>query len=974
VAAVESEASQAAGRHFAGTNTQFIMKYLRTRTPPGTVERVLRRAGEPRSADLLADAATWSSYTEFRNLLAACAAEVGEEGLAAIGLDAFADVSAPDATAMLQALGSPSALYADIGPAAASLAPVVALSAEEQSSNEWLIRQHFKYGLEPFRQWCQYSIGVLGVTPRLFGYPPALVVEEECQCAGAPECRFRVTWQPTDEPTRRADQLEVQVQVLQASLEALQVTVGDLVSGEDLDNVLGRIITSAARAVRAPGFVLAIETGFTTSQRVYSDGFGADEARCIAEDLLLGRRQTDPHCLVVDLVSPRCTYGRLAALNPGGEFYPQELAVLQAYARLAAAALDAAAAHAETRSQATRAEALLTLASALAEIVSTEDMAQRIAAAVPSVIDCDRAIVILAETASVGRIAGVSGYPNEIAATLKGRRCPVEGDVQLDVTIELHRPAPVGDRGAGQEFMDWTGTVAAATFPIMSGDQNLGFITVSVTNRPERLTGSADLEARLRGLAGQAFTALNNAALLDQVRRQALHDALTGLPNRALIFDRAEQMLARAHRDKRATAVFFIDLDNFKSVNDTLGHGAGDQLLRAVANRLSATIRADDTVGRLGGDEFVVLAEGTSLDAGPELVAARLLDVLSEPFELAGLGAMPLTMSASIGIATGERSSPDDLLRDADIALYRAKAAGKARAVVFQPYMQSELLDRLELELDLRATLCEQFFVTYQPIFDLANMEATGVETLLRWHHPRRGIVLPDSFVPILEETGMIFETGRWVLGEACRQAATWSRSGRPLNVAVNVSMRQLEDDVLVHDVRDALDASGLDPSALVLEVTETALMRDVDATVDRLTRLKALGVRIAVDDFGTGYSSLAYLKRFPVDILKIDRSFIAGIGESPEALAMVRALIQLGRALGLETLAEGIEDARQLERLRAEGCESGQGFLFAKPMDAAGIGSLLHRPDQLLVAGRSSTSSAIPSDGNSPAEEHAHV
>jgi diguanylate cyclase (GGDEF)-like protein len=946
VAAVEVEerAIPAAGRHFSGTNTQFIIKYLRTRTPPGTVERVLKRAGERRSADLLVDAVTWSSYSEFRNLLVACAAELGEDALVAIGLDAFADVSVPDATAMLQGLGSPSSLYADIGPAAASLAPVATLNSEEQGPNEWLMIQRFKYGLEPFPEWCRYSVGLLSVAPRLFGYPPALVIEEECECLGAPACRFRVTWQPTDEPTRRAEQLEVQVQVLRGSLEALQVTVGDLVSGEDLEEVLARIITSAARAVRAPGFVLAIEGGFSTSQRVYSDGFAPDEAERIAEELLLGRRQTDANCLVVELASTRCTYGRLAALNPIGHFYPQELAILQAYGRLAAAALDSAAAHEETRSQATRAEALLALSSALAEIASTEDVAQRIAQALPSVIDCDRAIVIVAESTCIGRIAGVNGYPDDIAAVLKGRKVALGRERQDDVTIELHDPNAIGDRSAGQEFMDWTGTAAVASFPVTSSGQVLGFIAASVTNRPERLTDSVDLKARLQGLAGQACTALNNATLLDQVRRQALHDGLTGLPNRALILDRAEQMLARAHRDKRATAAFFIDLDNFKTVNDTLGHGAGDQLLKAVGHRLSAAIRANDTVGRLGGDEFVVLSEGTSLDGGPELVAARLLDVLSAPFELAGFEGIPLTTTASIGIATGQRTSADGLLRDADIAMYRAKAAGKGCAVVFESYMQSEVLDRLELELDLRANLCEQFFVTYQPMFDLATLEMTGVEALLRWDHPRRGVVSPEMFVPILEDTGMIFETGRWVLREACTQAVTWHHAGGPFVVSVNVSMRQLESDALVDDVRDALAASGLDPSALVLEVTETALMRDVDATVERLGRLKLLGVRIAIDDFGTGYSSLAYLKRFPVDILKIDRSFIAGIGESSEALAMVHALVQLGHALGLEILAEGIEDARQLDRLRAEGCESGQGFVFAKPMDAAAIDALFTR------------------------------
>ena len=387
-----------AGRHFSGTNTQLIVKYLRARPGTGTVERVLERAGERRSADVLADSVTWHTYGEFRRLLTAVAAELGEDALPAIGLDSFAEVSVPDATAMLQSLGSPASLYADIAPAAAALTRVIDVTSEERGPNQWVIEQRIRHGLEPFREYCLYSMGLLGVTPRLFGYQPAEIVEESCQCDGAEACRFQVTWQATDEPTRRAEQLEVQVKLLQGGLEALQVTVGEFVSGEDLEEVLPRIISSAARAVRAPGFVLAIDQGVTTSQRIYSDGFEPDEAARIADELLKGDRASDGHCLVVELASTRCTYGRLAALNPSGAFYPQELATLQAYGRLATAALDAAAAIEETRSQAMRAEALLALSSALAEIASTEEMAQRIAEAVPSVVDCDRAVVVLVET------------------------------------------------------------------------------------------------------------------------------------------------------------------------------------------------------------------------------------------------------------------------------------------------------------------------------------------------------------------------------------------------------------------------------------------------------------------------------------------------------------------------------------------------------------------------------------------------
>jgi diguanylate cyclase (GGDEF)-like protein/PAS domain S-box-containing protein len=429
----------------------------------------------------------------------------------------------------------------------------------------------------------------------------------------------------------------------------------------------------------------------------------------------------------------------------------------------------------------------------------------------------------------------------------------------------------------------------------------------------------------------------------DLLAHQALHDPLTGLPNRTLILDRAEQMLARARRELQPVAALFVDLDNFKEINDTLGHEAGDKILQSVAERFTASLRENDTVGRLGGDEFVVLADGLSLAAGPELVAERIQDVLREPFRIDGYEGAPLMLSASVGIAVGDREVAQDLLRDADIALYRAKALGKNRCASFEPAMQSAVLDRLELTMDLHAALAHgEFFVLYQPILELESNSICGVEALLRWRHPSRGVVLPEEFMPLLEDSGLILDVGRVVLQEACRQAAEWNRRGHALTMALNVSMRQLETDDFVDDVREAMREHQIDPRSLIIEVTETALMRDSEATVRRLRALKDLGVSVAIDDFGTGYSSLAYLQQFPVDALKIDRSFVAAMGTSSEATALIHTLIELGRALGLETLAEGIEDQLQLEALRHERCERGQGFLFSSAVAPEEIDTLL--------------------------------
>ncbi len=416
----------------------------------------------------------------------------------------------------------------------------------------------------------------------------------------------------------------------------------------------------------------------------------------------------------------------------------------------------------------------------------------------------------------------------------------------------------------------------------------------------------------------------------------ATHDALTGLPNRTLILDRVEQMLARSRRSQTPVAALFVDLDNFKSINDTLGHGVGDELLRAVTARLGGVVRDADALGRLGGDEFVVISEELSLAAGPELVAERLLDALQQPFKLGADKQTRLTVTASIGIAAGEHTSAEELLRNADIAMYRAKWDGKNRYAVFETGMQDTIQNRMELEMDLREALENgEFLLAYQPTFDLSDMRPTGVEALIRWQHPVRGLIQPDDFVPLLEETGIITEVGRWVLEQACAQGAAWRAAGHAVGMAVNVSGRQLDEDRLVADVEGALVRGGLEPEALTIEITETTLMRNVEETARRLAAIKRLGVRIAIDDFGTGYSSLAHLQRFPVDALKIDRSFISGMRDNLEGETLIQTLVQLGKALSIETFAEGIEQQDELSVLRGQDCDSGQGFLFARPLDA---------------------------------------
>jgi diguanylate cyclase (GGDEF)-like protein len=423
----------------------------------------------------------------------------------------------------------------------------------------------------------------------------------------------------------------------------------------------------------------------------------------------------------------------------------------------------------------------------------------------------------------------------------------------------------------------------------------------------------------------------------EELAFMATHDPLTDLPNRTLIVDRIGQMLARSGRQGTTVAALFVDLDNFKSINDTLGHQVGDELLQAVAARLQGVVREVDALGRLGGDEFVVLVGDLAADASPALVAERLLDALKQPFKLGPEGETTVTIGASIGIALGDGATAGSLLRDADIAMYRAKWDGRNRYAMYETGMQDVVQERMELEMDLREALeRREFFLAYQPTLDLADMRPTGVEALIRWKHPVRGVVQPNSFIPLLEETGLISEVGRWVLAESCRQGAEWLAAGHEVSMAVNVSGRQLDSDQLIDDIREALAGAGMPPDRLTIEITETTLMRDVEETARRLSAIKDLGVRIAIDDFGTGYSSLAHLQRFPVDALKIDRSFVSGLSRNKEGETLIQTLVQLGKALSIKTFAEGIEQQHELALLREQDCDNGQGFLFARPLDPA--------------------------------------
>ena len=506
--------------------------------------------------------------------------------------------------------------------------------------------------------------------------------------------------------------------------------------------------------------------------------------------------------------------------------------------------------------------------------------------------------------------------------------------------------------------MERAGVVASTIIPIISEGEILGSIMALSTERADLPDADSEMEGRLKGLAAQSVTAVRNARLRDDVEHRAMHDPLTGLPNRSLILDRLQRLLGMSRRSGAVTGVLYIDLDGFKDINDNLGHDAGDDVLGQVTDRLSSMLRESDSVGRMGGDEFVVLTSGPVESTNPAAIAQRLLDRLRAPYVFEN---RRLHITASVGIATATGGEASNLLRQADTALYEAKAAGRNRYAVYRSGMRNPGSRRLGIEQDVVAALDNhELRLVYQPIFELHSMRIMGLEALLRWRHPTLGNIPPTTFIPSLEGAGLMQRVGNWVLDRACTDMAAWHATGRTLDLSVNVSAQQLHGGLL-DGIRQALRHSGLDASYLIVEIAERDVMGELPGAAEVLRSLRAIGVRVAIDDFGTAHSSLVHLLELPVDSLKLDGSFVAALPREDRAAgapsaardgacqssALVRTLLALGHALRLDTVAEGIEELDQFEQLRDGDCHCGQGFLLSVPLEADAVEGFLagHRP-----------------------------
>ncbi|HEY7653818.1 MAG TPA: EAL domain-containing protein [Methylomirabilota bacterium] len=497
---------------------------------------------------------------------------------------------------------------------------------------------------------------------------------------------------------------------------------------------------------------------------------------------------------------------------------------------------------------------------------------------------------------------------------------------------------------AGGAFVVWDIATALSRAAQLSSERNPD-LPADLFRKDEIGTLMSSFARMLATIEQQSQEINEFPRRLDQLIREAFRDALTGLPNRALFMDRLAHALTRAEHGGANVAVLFLDLDRFKILNETLGHEVGDRLLLEVGHRIASCLRPEDTVARLGGDEFALLLEETADLSAATAMAERVSAEIQRPFVVDGRDVL---ISASIGIALtgGGSMQPEEVLHNADLAMYQAKAEGRARYELYQPGLSISTRERLDLQSDLRtAGARQELTLRYQPVVTLTTIRAVEVEALIRWDHRRRGALLPADFIALSEETGLIVPMGQWVLREACRQARAWqteAAGAAPLIVGVNLAASQFERDLLPEEIASILRETGLLPGRLQLEISEAVLMRDDPRMLDRLEALKKVGVRLAIDDFGTGYASLSYLKRLPVDCLKIDRSLVKGVGFDTEDTAIIRAVVTLARSLGIVVTAEGVETADQLAQLRALGCEQGQGYYFARPVAADRLPELL--------------------------------
>jgi diguanylate cyclase (GGDEF)-like protein len=803
-------------------------------------------------------------------------------------------------------------------------------------------------------------------------------------------------------------------------LEAYQ-TVDDVVGELDLADALGHIARRAARALDARAALFVIKLGPGEPLRYLHHGLDDLEVRRLGAALLEmpdvpdGGVGVGPGCLVVDVASARQVFGRLGVFTTPGSSDPAPAAAghdrtLAFYAASAALTMELSAVRTEAQDHEATVESVLGFARQLADLATVRQVAQALATRVPAVVGADDASVLLWDSfeqrlavearASVGPDAqpgrgqttpDAGGFPagdgpapvdgpGHLVLSVRdasGGAGPDEPQVGADAldrspvigALMGSRGLAVVDRTTQDAFvgdlLERHGADVALLAPLCSGDEFLGLVSAEFAGVPPvDLRSDGHLRDRLTALADQAVVAFQNASLVEQIGDQALHDALTGLPNRRLLIDRTEQELARTTRAGEASSLLHLDLDRLSRVNEALGHQAGDELLRQVAQRLRSTVRDQDTVARLGGDELTVLLVGQSDRIAVLDMAERLLEALRQPFRLAGA---EVFTSASIGIAIAPQhgTTYDELASHAADAVRRSKENGRNTYTMYSDAGDNLSAYDAQLRTDLRHALeREELFVLYQPYIDLQTTQVVGVEALVRWLHPTRGVLEPAAFILQAEETDLIVGIDLFVMREACRQMRRWADEGvTPLRMSVNISARDLLHPGFVNSVTSALRDHGVPPEWLELEITER-VTTDGDGVMHRTAeQLRQLGVRFSLDDFGTGSSSLQQMAAFPVSTLKIDRSFVQLVGPPDELSSLALAIIGLAERLGLDCVAEGVETSRQSRVLLQRGCNTAQGYFFSPPLLPNDVKRMLQSP--MRPSARAATPGSPPFDGS---------
>jgi len=927
-----------------------VVGYVRRALGPDAADDVVRAAGLSVDDPRLGDEPGWFRLSEVHALADAATAATGDPEVGRrAGEEHLREDVARGLGDFLQAEGDPAGALALAVSEAVRMVPARRFEVVVREGNRFVVDAWPTGAADGHRFLCSTCAGYWGQLPGLFG-ALGTVVESRCLARGDDRCRLEVRWDEVATPSEAELRAKRErARGLVDRFEELQAMAAELAAIDDIGPALARIVERAGSTMLAQRFLLTVREQPGSVPRVVASGLDEAAAHEAAALLWAGdedaRRALEVHGVpVVAAVGGRddgTDRGFLVAfLPPGTTVRESDERLLDAYAGHAGATIDRLLATQAARRDHRTSEALLRLAHALAVARSVAEVTERVTEAVGDVTGCEvSGVWLLDREAGCYRLQVVR--EDEAVVSHGPRVLEVVDPGGPDLLLSDPKPFVVvpGQESTVDEILAGWGVEEAYVAPIVQRGRLYGLLATARRSAGDQRDQEAVL-GTVSALAHQAATAIANAELLQEIRHQATHDALTGLPNRPQIEDRAADALRLAAERGTTVALAFVDLDRFKIVNDTLGHVAGDDLISLVGERLARHLRPADVVARLGGDEFLVLLTGLRGAAEAQEVVERLLGSLGAPFDVRGES---LFVTASVGVACYPQHGGDygTLLRRADAAMYVAKAEGRNRVAMHRAPLGGHR-SRLKLESELhQAVERDELRVLYQPQVDLLTDEIVAVEALVRWQHPNLGLVGPGTFLAIAEESGLVVDLDRWVRRTAFAQAAAWRRDGTPVRMAVNVSRRDLADASFAGSVQALLDEHDLPPHLVELEITDRIVMSDEDLPPS-LAGLRELGVRLAVDDFGTGSSVLSRLHHSPVDVLKVDRTFIAPLSRPRPDTRLVDGLVSMAHALGLEVVIEGVEDEQQAHAVRLLGAELAQGYHFHRPLPASQLTPLL--------------------------------